>query len=389
MIYLIESSGYSVDDKDTINYFRLLKIGYTEDNCRDGRFTAYKLHNPTYRILCEVPELTEEDEKNVQYKFRKYLYPEYGMEWFEYNKEIVDFFSDSNVIENIKSLPKCPVLEHRELTKFKKEVKTILGILKGIDKSIDIKYLYKEVFNRKLRSIDLVYEFLELSIDKNILDKCKYLLKCRETDVYCENPEDNQRVSEFLEQYQKLGTFKAKLRYLCEFGFNDNVISIVLDQIGEHDNIKSYYIALGPEKLRALSYNITRIRKELGIVTFSHDLLVNTIFSNFNLGDRISSSEAKNKLRALYESINYSATPKATDLGNYFEIKEAKVDEIIDGSIKKVRGILILNIKSEYQLIYNNLKKIINNFIETKKITNYDIFDRKFRILNLENLIYV
>lgn len=32
MIYLIESSGYSVDDKDTINYFRLLKIGYTEDN---------------------------------------------------------------------------------------------------------------------------------------------------------------------------------------------------------------------------------------------------------------------------------------------------------------------------------------------------------------------
>lgn len=56
MIYLIESSGYSVDDKDTINYFRLLKIGYTEDNCRDGRFTAYKLHNPdsidcTFRSL--------------------------------------------------------------------------------------------------------------------------------------------------------------------------------------------------------------------------------------------------------------------------------------------------------------------------------------------------
>lgn len=163
MIYLIESSGYSVDDKDTINYFRLLKIGYTEDNCRDGRFTAYKLHNPTYRVLCEVPGLTEEDEKNVQYKFRKYLYSEYGMEWFEYNKEIVDFFSDSNVIENIKSLSKCPVLEHRELTKLKQYVKTILGILKGIDKSIDIKYLYKEVFNRKLRSIDLVLKSYSLS----------------------------------------------------------------------------------------------------------------------------------------------------------------------------------------------------------------------------------
>ena len=344
MIYLIESSGYSVDDKDTINYFRLLKIGYTEDNCRDGRFTAYKLHNPTYRILCEVPGLTEEDEKNVQYRFRKYLYPEYGMEWFEYNKEIVDFFSDSGVIENIKSLPKCPVLEHRELTKFKKEVKTILGILKGIDKSIDIKYLYKEVFNRKLRSIDLVYEFLELSIDKNILDKCKYLLECRETGVYCENPEDNQRVSEFLEQYQKLGTFKAKLRYLCEFGFNDEVVSIVLDQIGEHDNIKSYYTALGPSRLKALGYNRYDIEKELGIVVFSQELLETTIYNEFKVGDKLTLTSIKDRLGYLYKSINYTATPKAKDLGNYFNIKESSARVEVDG-VKKV--VKIYNIISK------------------------------------------
>ena len=347
MIYLIESSGYSVDDKDTINYFRLLKIGYTEDNCRDGRFTAYKLHNPTYRILCEVPRLTEEDEKNVQYKFRKYLYPEYGMEWFENNKEIVDFFSDSNVIENIKSLPKCPVLEHRELTKLKQYVKTILGILKGIDKSIDIKYLYKEVFNRKLRSIDLVYEFLELSIDKNILDKCKYLLECRETGVYCENLEDNREVSEFLEQYQKLGTFKAKLRYLCEFGFNDEVVSIVLDQIGEHDNIKSYYLALGPEKLRALGYNKTYIEKELGVVTFSQELLESNIYSEFKVGDKITLSDIKSRLEVLYKSINYDATPKAKDLENYFNVKESSARVEIDG-VKKV--VKIYNIISRKEV---------------------------------------
>ena len=170
------------------------------------------------------------------------------------------------------------------------------------------------------------------------------------------NDRINQEVSEFLKKYQSFSTYYDKVKLLSESKLSEQSVQIVLDQLGG-DEIKSHYIALGPEKLRALSYNITRIRKELGIVTFSHDLLVNTIFSNFNLGDRISSSEAKNKLRALYESINYSATPKATDLGNYFEIKEAKVDEIIDGSIKKVRGILILNIKSEYQLIYNNLKK--------------------------------
>lgn len=343
MIYLIKSAGYGKDN----NYIDLLKIGYTEDTKKEGRFNAYKLHNPTCKILYELPELTEEDEKNVQYKFRKYLYSEYGMEWFEYNKEIVDFFSDSNVIENIKSLPKCPVLEHRELTKLKQYVKTILGILKGIDKSIDIKYLYKEVFNRKLRSIDLVYEFLELSIDKNILDKCKYLLECRETGVYCENPEDNREVSEFLEQYQKLGTFKAKLRYLCEFGFNDEVVSIVLDQIGEHDNIKSYYLALGPQKLRALKYDRYYIEKELGVVTFSQELLESNIYSEFKVGDKITLSDIKSRLEVLYKSINYDATPKAKDLENYFNVKESSARVEIDG-VKKV--VKIYNIISRKEV---------------------------------------
>lgn len=345
MIYLIESSGYSVDDKDTINYFRLLKIGYTEDNCRDGRFTAYKLHNPTYRVLCEVPGLTEGDEKNVQYKFRKYLYSEYGMEWFEYNKEIVDFFSDSNVIENIKSLPKCPVLEHRELTKLKKEVKVILEILNGIDKSINIKYLYKEVFNRKLRSIDLVYEFLELSIDKNILDKCKYLLECRETGVYCENPEDNREVSEFLRVYTRLTTIHDKLKLLCEYGLSQDAIQIVLGQINESDEIKSYYITLGPSKLKSLSYNSTKIKNHLGIVTFSQELLESSIYSEFKVGDIWLLSDIKSKLEYIYSNINYDKVAKANDLLNYFEVQETMVRREISGEKKRVKVYKLLKRK--------------------------------------------
>ena len=81
----------------------------------------------------------------------------------------------------------------------------------------------------------------------------------------------NQKVSEFLREYQKLGTFRSKLKYLCEYGFSDEVIGIVLDQIGEHDNIKSYYLSLGSQKLRALGYDKYKIEKELGIVTFSYE----------------------------------------------------------------------------------------------------------------------
>ena len=153
----------------------------------------------------------------------------------------------------------------------------------------------------------------------------------------------NQRVSEFLEQYQKLGTFKAKLRYLCEFGFNDNVISIVLDQIGEHDNIKSYYTALGPQKLRALGYDRYKIEKELGIVTFSYELLESTVYNEFKVGDKLTLSGIKDRLGYLYSSINYTAVPKATDLEKFFEVRPIVIYEKKDnGSRKQIKGYELL-----------------------------------------------
>ena len=157
----------------------------------------------------------------------------------------------------------------------------------------------------------------------------------------------NQKVSEFLEQYQKLGTFKAKLRYLCEFGFNDEVVSIVLDQIGEHDNIKSYYTALGPTRLKALGYNRYDIEKELGIVVFSQELLETTIYNEFKVGDKLTLASIKSRLEVLYKSINYDATPKAKDLENYFNVKESSARVEIDG-VKKV--VKIYNIISRKEV---------------------------------------
>ena len=163
------------------------------------------------------------------------------------------------------------------------------------------------------------------------------------------SPDDiiNQEVSRFLEQYQKFGTFKSKLKYLCECSFNDTMTNIILDQIGEHDNIKSYYLALGPEKLRALGYNKTYIEKELGVVTFSQELLESNIYSEFKVGDKITLSDIKSRLEVLYKSINYDATPKAKDLENYFNVKESSARVEIDG-VKKV--VKIYNIISRKEV---------------------------------------
>ena len=337
MIYLIKSAGYGKDN----NYIDLLKIGYTEDTKKEGRFNAYKLHNPTCKILYELPELTEEDEKNIQYKFRKYLYIDYGREWFEYNDEIVNFFKNPEVVKNIKNLPINPCIINKELTEFKNSVKEILGILLGISSNLpgkgrdNVKSVFKEILDKKLRDIDSVFEFLELKFDKSIIDKCKDLLECRKTGKYCNDDIINQEISDFLKEYQKLGTFRSKLKYLCEYGFSDQVIGVVLDQIGEHDNIKSYYLALGPQKLRACGYNRYDIEKELGVVTFSQELLESIIYSEFKVGDKITLADIKDRLGYLYSSINYDATPKAKDLENYFNVKESSARVEIDG-VKKV-----------------------------------------------------
>ena len=345
MIYLIKSAGYGKDN----NYIDLLKIGYTEDTKKEGRFNAYKLHNPTCKILYELPELTEEDEKNIQYKFRKYLYIDYGREWFEYNDEIVNFFKNPEVVKNIKNLPINPCIINKELTEFKNSVKEILGILLGISSNLPGKgreSVFKEILDKKLRDIDSVFEFLELKFDKSIIDKCKDLLECRKTGKYCNDDIINQEISDFLKEYQKLGTFRSKLKYLCEYGFSDQVIGVVLDQIGEHDNIKSYYISLGPERLKALGYNRYDIEKELGIVTFSYELLESSIYSEFKVGDKLTLSSIKDRLGYLYSNINYDATPKAKDLENYFEVKPIVMYERKEnGSRKQIKGYELLKRK--------------------------------------------
>ena len=163
------------------------------------------------------------------------------------------------------------------------------------------------------------------------------------------SPDDivNRKISDFLKEYQELGTFKAKLKLLCEYSFNDQIIGVVLDQIGEHDNIKSYYLALGPQKLRALGYDKYKIEKELGIVTFSQELLVNTIYSEFKVGDKLTLANIKSRLEYLYPSISYTATPKAKDLENYFEVKLIYVT-ILDettGKKKQTKGYELLKRK--------------------------------------------
>lgn len=171
-------------------------------------------------------------------------------------------------------------------------------------------------------------------------------------------PDDitNIEVSNFMRGYERLTTIHDKLKMLCDYDISDRSKEIVLAQIPDSDEVKSYYLALPKEKLRALYYNSAKIKKELGIITFSQELLISTIYRNFSVGDKILFTDLKERLANLYSSINYNVNAKATDIFNYFEAKEYMTSIEVDGKKKRVRGYKLLS--SYEEEMWNKLKEL-------------------------------
>ena len=361
MLYLIKSAGYK-EEEEGMKYFPLLKIGYTEDNRKEIRYSHYKMHNPTCQVLYEIPGATEDHEKRVQYKFRDLLFPDYGREWFEYSEEIIEFFKNIVSLEELENLPKSPSREDKEFKETKKVIRGILPYLLEFTKeeiySDDDKVSRK--IEKELNDLvslfgDILSEELVLgyynSKNPDIVERYCQIKISRETGVYCEDDIVNREVSEFMKEYFSKTTMYDKLRLLCEYGLSEDAIKIVLAQISDSDEIKSYYTVLKPQRLKALGYSVTRIKKELGIVIFSPELLIQEVYSEFKEGEKYTLSNLKNKLSSIYSSINYQSTPKANDIERYFEIKGTVTYEKDEktGKRKQIRGYELLRSK-EHEL---------------------------------------
>ena len=302
---------------------------------------SYKLHNPTCKILYEIPSLSEDIEKRIQYKFRDYKYKEYGNEWFYYNDDVINFFRDIDKVD-LESLPKNPVRGSKEFKKIKNECREVLSYFFNTKDTEE----YLENIISKVKdqlSKDYVIEYLrkDPNVGNERVDKYFEVLRCRETGIYCEDDIVNHEVSEFLKVYTGLNTIYDKLKLLCEYGLSQDAIQIVLGQIADSDEIKSYYTTLGSQRLKGMGYHVTKIKRSLGIITFSQELLESSIYSEFKIGDKITLADIKLKLEYLYKSINYDAAPKAKDLENYFEVKNSSIYE----NGKKVKCYIIIKKK--------------------------------------------
>ena len=350
MIYVILSAGFSIDSDN--EFIKLLKIGYTKDSVsKDRRIYQYISHNPTVKVLYEIPDCTEEIEDLLHSYFSKYRYSGYGKEWFLWDEEIIKFFDTYKTIEDLLKILDFDMKERTsgcyKFNGYNKYVYEVidhcLNYKMNLDKDYDIDQAMKDREDC-FKEIDSSNIILKSGVLKLIL---KYFdIEQIDYEKYTSRdlPED---IKSFLSNFNTLSGFHDKMRAICESPFTDNEKFIILEQVPIL--YKNMYLQFGPSRLRAKSYNITNLRKELEPkveedITRKVEYIKakNIILETFIIGKRYSLINIKLLLRDIYNSVGYNATPKASDLINYFNIKKI---QIIDEHGKRSPGYEILKIK--------------------------------------------
>ena len=153
----------------------------------------------------------------------------------------------------------------------------------------------------------------------------------------------NDKVSEFFEEYELRDSRQRKLKFLCESfdSFDNKEWRYILDNLTEI-HFKEYIEVLGLDECKAQAYNTSLLNKKLDILSFDKEKLKDDIYNEFKVGQTYPNTYAKLKLGEIYKKNNFRATPKASDLGEYFDTKPGKTKDETD---KWINGICIVNKK--------------------------------------------
>lgn len=347
MIYLIKSFGYT----EGKGYFDLLKIGYTGDNNYKSRLMTYRYHNPTCELLYIIPEATEVDEDNLQYYFRDYQFIHNSFsssEWFYYKDEIVDYFKTHTTRESLSSLPNSPSNKRSAFREYRREVvdivKYVLNV-RFIEGSIDVLDSFRQIDNM----VDHIIDELHIRTISRVWEYVKDTFGILPKEI--NSIEDNElrnEVGDFMIKFGKAKFYTDKMRLLCESGLSEKALSLVLSQIPP--NYSTFYNTLGPERIKALGYQKSKLEKDLqDILNINSNFsdIQNKVLAEFHVGQKIPLAEIKQKLKDIYCEFNYNKTAKATDLIDFFEVSECLLTRVVDGEKKRVKGYELLSKKEE------------------------------------------
>jgi len=129
------------------------------------------------------------------------------------------------------------------------------------------------------------------------------------------------------EEFCKFTTFIDKMKFACDPGITgmedyDRFVSRLPMEF------RNYLTILGKDKIKALSYQKSKLEAEYNIVKSNSSItksMRDVIYEKFTIGEKYTLKEIKESLGNIYKEFGYKATPKATDLERYFETKPCRI----------------------------------------------------------------
>lgn len=325
MIYLLKSY---------IKSGCIYKIGYAKDFSQ--RFQQYYFHNPGIESIS-----TREGDLLFESKLHLYLSHRYSKyrsldEWYheDDNKQILLDFHD-NLFKINKYLWKHRSEIFREQDFRKNQVTNRYPLNKEI---------YEELLNllgKNLRMTDIINP--DKTIIRNNLqeiDKIYYRKSSRKLSKFDNFENSPSYINEFLKEFSEENWFDKKMKLYCEFIKKFYPLLGTTNIPGVPQEYQNYVNLLGPDRCKALGYYQASLEREYQVIT-SGDTRKEVILNNFQIQQRYSLKEIKEKVREIYQNLGITKTPKASDLEEYFEVKKTKIttpDGVKDGYlIEKIR----------------------------------------------------
>ena len=149
-------------------------------------------------------------------------------------------------------------------------------------------------------------------------------------------------ISEFFSEYDELVTYVQKIKFICEYLIeHPDRQEGILNNMADIDKIKQQVITLGADKIKALSYNLTRINKAMGITIFDQASLDNAVYSSIVVGKKYSNKFIKAELGTIYKSAGFEKIAKARDIEQWFDIRDC----VITSGRKREHGLEIIKKK--------------------------------------------
>lgn len=147
------------------------------------------------------------------------------------------------------------------------------------------------------------------------------------------------KANDFLVEFSKRTyDFREAYKYLCESRLPQEILNYVSKKISQE--YINYYYVIGPDKSKSLGYQRSNLVKEYNNYRRSGDIK-NVIISEFQVSQRYTLKEIKERLGIIYKKLNISKTPKAKDIEEYYEVKRCAIP-VLD---KRLEGLEIIQIK--------------------------------------------